>query len=136
MNILQQMFFNWFLIFFDNWSPLANLSSNDWIDGMNSNANSPTWNCFRTGTKKNKEHELVPSITRPFSPILELSNGLEIDHERRGVSVRMHRDPMGSIFFGTRLKLETSSSFTSLKPNMLVPEMKSFLNIRWKRINY
>lgn len=61
---------------------------------------------------------------------------LEIDHERRGVSVRMHRDPMGSIFFGTRLKLETSSSFTPLKPNMLVPEMKSFLNIRWRRINY
>lgn len=69
------MFFNWFLIFFDNWSPLADLLWKNWIDGMNSNANSPTWNCFRTGTqKKNKEHELVPSITRPFLPILELSN--------------------------------------------------------------
>lgn len=48
------MFFNWFLIFFDNWSPLADLSWNNWIDGMNSNANSPTWNCFRTGTQKKK----------------------------------------------------------------------------------
>lgn len=30
------------------------MSSNDWIDRMNSNANSPTWNCFRTGKKKKK----------------------------------------------------------------------------------